>query len=91
MCGLTGVAGSAKPATEWATGEVGSSNTRPSLRTETGGAVSAQRRPARVRAPWPGWDVGSDLRFVQPGYVINRWTGEVLSSVIADVRRERGR
>lgn len=31
-----------------------------------------------------------DLRYIR-GYVINRRTGEVLSSIIADVARERGR
>lgn len=55
---------------------VGSSNTRPGDRSV---------------ATWPGWDVATDLRFVKPGYVINRWTGEVLSSVLADVREQRER
>jgi hypothetical protein len=54
--------------------EVGSSNTRPGDKSVT---------------PWPGWDHPSELRFVR-GYVINVKTGEALSSVIADVRRERG-
>jgi hypothetical protein len=53
---------------------VGSSNTRPSARTGT----SAD----------PGWEDERDLRYPR-GYVVNRWTGEVLSSVIADVRREQ--
>jgi hypothetical protein len=56
--------------------EVGSSNTRPGDRS-----VSSE----------PTWDVASDIRFMRPGYVINRRTGELLSSVIADVRRERDR
>ena len=53
--------------------EVGSSNTRPTDRSVT---------------PWPGWDEWGDLRYDRRGYVLNRWTGEVLSSVLADVRRE---
>ena len=51
---------------------VGSSNTRPSDRSVTA---------------WPGWNHSRELRYPHHGYVINRWTGEVLSSVIADVRR----
>jgi len=58
---------------------VGSSNTRPSAKSVT---------------PWrdDAFEDAGDLRFVRRrGYVINSRTGEVLSSVVADVRRERGR
>jgi hypothetical protein len=55
--------------------EVGSSNTRPTDRSVT---------------PRPAWNDARELRRDRRGYVFNRWTGEVLSSVIADVRRERG-
>jgi hypothetical protein len=55
--------------------EVGSSNTRPTARTGT--------------AQDMGWAHHSELRVFR-GYVVNRWTGEVLSSVVADVGRERG-
>jgi hypothetical protein len=57
--------------------EVGSSNTRPGDRSVT---------------DWPdrGCENPSDLRFVRHrGYVVNIRTGEVISSVVADVRRER--
>jgi hypothetical protein len=53
---------------------VGSSNTRP---WATSGTVTAS-----------DWRAGSDLRAFR-GYVVNRWTGEVVSSVIADAIRER--
>jgi hypothetical protein len=59
-----------------ASAEVGSSNTRPGDRSVTA---------------WPGWDTATDLHTIRPGYVINRWTGEILSSLIADVVRERHR
>jgi hypothetical protein len=82
--GLTGDGTSATPATERAADgcekavvvepQVGSSNTRPRAITGTPDDC--------------GWRDGDDLRSVR-GYVINRWTGEVLSSVIADVIRER--
>jgi hypothetical protein len=55
--------------------EVGSSNTRPG---------------DRVVTAWPGWDDARKLRYDRRGYVFNRWTGEVLSSVLADCWRERG-
>jgi hypothetical protein len=53
---------------------VGSSNTRPSARTGT---------PTDL-----GWRDAREL-WAFRGYVVNRWIGEVLSSVIADVGRER--
>jgi hypothetical protein len=53
--------------------EVGSSNTRPTARTGTDQDV--------------GWKYRAELRRFR-GYVVNRWTGEVLSSVVADVWRE---
>lgn len=58
--------------------EVGSSNTRPSAKSVT---------------PWrdDAFDDPSEVRLVRRGYVINVITGEVLSSVVADVRRERER
>lgn len=57
--------------------KVESSNTRPGDKSVT---------------PAPGWEDPAELRFVRRrGYVINIKTGEVLSSVVADVRRERGR
>jgi hypothetical protein len=79
--GLTAAEGAATSATERAADgneafEVGSSNTRPGARYGT--------------AEDPGWDDADDLIY-RRGYVINRWTGEVLSSVLADIRRERGR
>ncbi len=55
---------------------VGPSNTRPGATTGTPDVS--------------GWRDGDDLRAFR-GYVVNRWTGEVMSSVIADVIRERGR
>jgi len=77
--GLTDADGSATSATERAADgneafEVGSSNTRPS-------ASSGTERDV-------GWEDAEDLRSFR-GYVVNRWTGEVLSTVIADARRER--
>jgi hypothetical protein len=54
--------------------EVGSSNTRPSARSGTDQET--------------GWEHHTDLRSFR-GYVVNRWTGEVLSSVVADWRRGR--
>jgi hypothetical protein len=77
--GLTGAGTPATPATERAVEEprgVGSSNTRPRASSGTPDAG--------------GWFDGRDLRAFR-GYVVNRWTGEVLSSVIADVIRERAR
>ena len=83
--GLTGGDGAADSATERAgdgespqpLGEVGSSNTRPSDRSVTDWLDDA-------------FENLSDLRFVRErGYVVNIKTGEILSSVIADVRRER--
>jgi hypothetical protein len=85
--GLTGTDGAADTATERAgagaspqpLGEVGSSDTRPSARSVT---------------PWldDAFEDPVDLRFVRlRGYVINIRTGEVLSSVIADVCREQRR
>jgi hypothetical protein len=59
--------------------------------------LTGGRRSAAVAAKW-GW--GSHvpaaepelrLRFLTRGYVLDRDTGEVLSSVIADVKRERAR
>jgi hypothetical protein len=75
--GLTDAGAAATPATERAvveSSEVGSSNTRPRASSGTPDAG--------------GWYDGRDLRAFR-GYVVNRWTGEVLSSVIADVIRER--
>jgi hypothetical protein len=79
--GLTDADGSATSATERAADveeafEVGSSNTRPGARYGT--------------PDDPGWDDADDLIYPR-GYVLNRWTGEVLSSVLADIQRERGR
>jgi hypothetical protein len=54
-------------------------------------------RSAAVAAKW-GWgshttapELELRLRFLNAGYVLDARTGEVLSSVVADVRRERAR
>lgn len=48
--------------------------------------VRAASSSTRKLRPW----IDRDLIYVR-GYVIDRRTGEVLSSVLADIRREVGR
>ena len=59
--------------------------------------LTGGRRSAAVAAKW-GWESHVPaaepelkLRFLNSGYVLDADTGEVLSSVIADVKRDRAR
>jgi hypothetical protein len=59
--------------------------------------LTGGRRSAAAAAKW-GWgshttapELELRVRFLTRGYVLDARTGEVLSSVIADVKRERAR
>jgi len=57
--------------------------------------LTGGRRSAAAAAKWGGGspttapELELRLRFLNTGYVLDARTGEVLSSVVADVKRER--
>lgn len=61
---------------------------QPQPRKVGSGLVTPDPGPLLAPPDACGWRDGDDLRAFR-GYVVNRWTGEVLSSLIADVIRER--